>query len=248
MNIIIGSARIGENGRITGGKVGDQKQNSDVKDLKGEVSMQPFYVHSKGWIILRPKSIEHSHNLAVNMKNACNNPNIGYNQDERYGVVKYGTKTKIKTNSDCSSLVRQCVKEATGKDPGDFSTANEAEKLMATGLFQRLEFVSQNKTPIYNGDILVTKTKGHTAIVCTGNPRPRKEVESEIKAPESNFKPYSVEIIADMLYVRSGPATSYPVKMYVRKYDTYTIVEEINGWGKLKSGAGWISLKFAKRV
>lgn len=247
MNIIIGSARIGENGKITGGKVGDQKQSSDVKDLKGEVSMQPFYVHSKGWIILRPKSVEHSHNLAVNMKNACNNPNIGYNQDERYGVVKYGTKTKIKTNSDCSSLVRQCVKEATGKDPGDFSTANEAEKLMATGLFQRLEFVSQNKTPIYNGDILVTKTKGHTVIVVSGNARPQKE--TEVETPEkTTFKSYKVEITADMLYVRSGPATSYPVKMYVKKHDVYTIVEEVNGWGKLKSGAGWISLKYAKKI
>ena len=28
----------------------------------------------------------------------------------------------------------------------------------------------------------------------------------------------------------------------------YTIVEEKNGWGRLKSGAGWISLEFCKKA
>ena len=32
------------------------------------------------------------------------------------------------------------------------------------------------------------------------------------------------------------------------KKKKYTIVEEKNGWGKLKSGAGWISLAYTKRV
>ena len=40
--IIIGSARMGENGRTTGGKAGDQKQTTQ-DDYSGEVSMQNFY-------------------------------------------------------------------------------------------------------------------------------------------------------------------------------------------------------------
>ena len=28
----------------------------------------------------------------------------------------------------------------------------------------------------------------------------------------------------------------------------YTIVEEQNGWGKLKSGIGWICLKYTERM
>lgn len=162
MAIIIGSARIDECGTLYGGTEGDQKQTA-VPDRKGEVSLQNFYMHKKGWIILRTKEPMYAHNLAIAMEKACNNPNIGYDQHQRYGILKYGTATKIKTECDCSSLVRQCVKEATGKDPGDFTTANEVSKLLYTGLFDRI--VCNNVADVNKGDILVTKTKGHTVIV-----------------------------------------------------------------------------------
>ena len=42
--IMIGSARINERGKLSGGVAGDQKQVSSANDTKGEVSMQPFYV------------------------------------------------------------------------------------------------------------------------------------------------------------------------------------------------------------
>ena len=32
------------------------------------------------------------------------------------------------------------------------------------------------------------------------------------------------------------------------KNEVYTIVEEKDGWGKLKSGTGWIKLSYAKKV
>lgn len=172
MAIIIGSARIDENGKISGGSAGDQKQTSGTNDAKGEVSMQNFYVHTKGWYILRPKEVDHAKKIAENMVVACNNKNIGYDQGNRYGVIKNGIRAKTPTEADCSSLVRACVKEATGKDPGDFNTSNEADKLEATGLFEkRIVFVSQAVTPVYNGDVLVTKKKGHTVIVTGGNQR-----------------------------------------------------------------------------
>ena len=63
---------------------------------------------------------------------------------------------------------------ATGKDPGAFSTSTESDKLMATGLFEKITFVSLSKTPVYNGDVLVTKTKGHTVVVTAGAPRKTK--------------------------------------------------------------------------
>lgn len=59
--------------------------------------------------------------------------------------------------------------------------------------------------------------------------------------------PYLVKVTADALNVRSGPGTSYKVNMTIRDQGTYTIVEEKNGWGRLESGAGWISLKYTKR-
>jgi hypothetical protein len=135
--------------------------------------MQKMYNHSKGWYVFRPKSVSYANVIANKMIKACNNANIGYDQIGRLGIITAGISTKTATECDCSSLVRECIREATGTDPGNFSTADEAEKLKATGLFEAaFAYVSQEKTPVYNGDVLVTKTKGHTAIVVSGNARP----------------------------------------------------------------------------
>lgn len=163
MNVVIGSARINERGGISGGKAGDQKQ-TNTPDYSGEVSLENFYVHKLGWVIVRAKKAEHAYALAKAMYTACNNANVGYDQgSDRLGVVKYGTGAQIKTGADCGSLVRECAKEATGKDPGNFNTSTEVNALLATGLFDLIQFTS--KDALREGDILVTKTKGHTAIV-----------------------------------------------------------------------------------
>ncbi len=186
--IMVASARSDERGRYSGGRPGDQKQTSKTNDTKGEVSMQPMYTHSKGWYILRPKKVSHADGIAERGIKAANNANIGYSQSDRLGVVRNGIDTKVKTNADCSSLVRQAVKEATGKDPGNFTTANEVKVLVATGMFTKITYVNQSKTPVYNGDILVTKTKGHTVIVVSGNPRPRDTSENPYPVPTRTIK------------------------------------------------------------
>jgi hypothetical protein len=60
--------------------------------------------------------------------------------------------------------------------------------------------------------------------------------------------PYLVSINTESLNIRKERSASSPVTGVVRKGSKYTIVDERqNGstlWGKLKSGAGWISLKF----
>lgn len=188
MAIMVSSARSNERGKYSGGKAGDQKQTSKTNDTRGEVSMQAMYTHRKGWYILRPKKVTHADAIAELGIKAANNPNIGYSQSDRLGVVKHGINTKVKTNADCSSLVRQAVREATGKDPGNFTTANEARVLAATGLFTKITYVNQSKTPVYNGDILVTKTKGHTVIVVSGNPRPRATVGNPYPVPTRTIK------------------------------------------------------------
>jgi N-acetylmuramoyl-L-alanine amidase len=48
--------------------------------------------------------------------------------------------------------------------------------------------------------------------------------------------------------VRNGAGTNYRINTQVRKYELYTIVDEKNGFGKLKSGAGWIALEYTKRL
>jgi hypothetical protein len=171
MALIIGSARHDENGRYSGGRDGDQD--------KTEVSTQTYYVHSKGWYVIRPKSIEIANKIASAMLEACNNDNIGYDQNDRNliaKVKKYGSlaKISIKCDTDCSDLVRACVYQASGKDSGDFYTATEPSVLAKTGLFETAKKVT-TATVLYNGDILVTQSKGHTAIVVSGRPRSEED-------------------------------------------------------------------------
>lgn len=167
---IIGSARSDENGKLRGGQAGDQKQKSNTDDRVGEVSMQKFYLHSKGWYVFRAKSAEIAHKLAYAMRVACNNPLIGYDQAQREGIWTYGTNTKTKTECDCSSLVRQCIKEASGVDVGNFTTAIEPSMLAKSGLFEDKKTYATGMA-LYEGDILVTKTSGHTVIVVEGYTR-----------------------------------------------------------------------------
>lgn len=171
MALIVGSARHDENGKYTNGKVGDQLQKSSTNDTVGEVSKQNFYVHSKGWNILRPLSTSVAIELAHAMDVACNNKMLGYSQGcQRKTVDKIDSITPI--NVDCSKLIRDCIYHATKKDVGNFNTANEVAVLQKSGLFMTaFPFKSLTSTPLYDGDVLVTKTKGHTVIVISGNTR-----------------------------------------------------------------------------
>ncbi len=58
---------------------------------------------------------------------------------------------------------------------------------------------------------------------------------------------YRVKITADVLNVRKEPTTSSAIVTTVKRNEVYTIVGEQNGWGKLKSGAGWISLAYTTK-
>lgn len=165
MAVRVGSARIDENGHISGGRAGDQTGK--------EVSTQNWYLHNKGWYVLRPTSATAAEKIAKCMQMACDNPNIGYNQADNKSLYKaaepYGfdvSKVTKPCNVDCARLVRVCVKYA-GIDCDDFYTGNEVSVLLATGKFKLLKSAIYTKSSNYlkRGDILVTQTKGHTVVV-----------------------------------------------------------------------------------
>ena len=66
--------------------------------------------------------------------------------------------------------------------------------------------------------------------------------------PKKTFAPYIVRVTADALNIRKGPGTNYDVAGCIRDKGSYTIVDEQDGWGRLKSGAGWISLAYTTKV
>ncbi len=66
------------------------------------------------------------------------------------------------------------------------------------------------------------------------------------------FEPYTVKVSVTELRIRSGPGTDTAAQGFIEP-GVYTIVEEADGpgakrWGRLKSGAGWISLDYAEKV
>ena len=69
----------------------------------------------------------------------------------------------------------------------------------------------------------------------------------------NGFSPYLVQVSITDLNIRKGPGTNYGKTGKYTGKGVFTIVEEATGrgasrWGKLKSGAGWISLDYAKKI
>ena len=62
------------------------------------------------------------------------------------------------------------------------------------------------------------------------------------------FKSYLVIITANSLNVRNGAGMENKINTTVKKGQVYTIIDEKDGWGKLKSGAGWINLIYTKKL
>lgn len=75
---------------------------------------------------------------------------------------------------------------------------------------------------------------------------------TQTTTPAQNTGSYKVKVTADVLNVRKGPGTGYGIATTVKQGEVYTIVDEVKSgnatWGKLKSGAGYISLAYTKRV
>lgn len=160
----IGSARIDERGKTSGGAAGDQ--------TGAEVSTQEWYLHKKGWVVLRPKDPTAAERIASAMEKACANAKIGYDQGQRSTLYKAAasvgfdpSKVTKKVETDCSALVRVCLAYA-GIGVADFNTASEKTVLLGSGAFRQLADVYSTR-PDYlrRGDVLVTKTKGHTVVV-----------------------------------------------------------------------------------
>ena len=170
MAIILGSARGDELGKATGGQAGDQTGK--------EVSTQAWYKHAKGWRVLRAKDPAKAVLIGKAMQAACDNELIGYDQYQRNTLYTAASnvgydpgQVAAPCETDCSALVRVCCAYA-GIPVSDFTTANQASKLLATGAFDKLEDADKPDN-LRVGDILVTKTKGHTAVVVQAdNDRP----------------------------------------------------------------------------
>lgn len=226
--VMIGSARIDENGNAHGGKAGDQKNGK-------EVSTQEWYRHSKGWRVFRAKDPAKAEIIARIMEWACGSDLIGYDQYQRntlYNELKkhgFGGEPVLEkaVETDCSALVRVCLAFAGIDVPADFYTGGMAKQMLATGEIIELTGSKYTDSPDYlsRGDILVTKTKGHTVVVLS----------------DGGKLGHGLLVKPGTWRIRSGPGMEYATVGYAVGGDR--LPEAADGWAAVEHGGAvcWIS-------
>lgn len=198
---------------------------------------------------------------------SCNFRNRGVKENTFYVIkntiapailieVCFVDSIEDKSKYDYLKVAKAIFKGLTGKEYAPKVTPTPTPSTNVSTIFKVGDTVtvSKNATHYATGQTMASFVKGNTYTI--------KEVKSDKallsgiiswvyfkdligQAPQ--FKSYTVKITTDVLNVRKGPATSYAVSTTVKKNQVFTIVEEKNGWGKLKSGAGWISLEYTSK-
>lgn len=196
----------------------------------------PGWVKDKHWYVVEVEGDRAVIDDSEDGKNAINSP-IN---------TKYLTVVKAAQNGSESvekvELVKGAVVTFTGKK--HYSSANGKTPVSC----------KPGKATITLDPYLKGKHPYHLVAVKGGTSNVYGWVDAEdiyeynAQKKTEGFKPYLVKVTASALNIRKGAGTSYPVVGCIGDKGIYTIVAEDNGWGKLKSGAGWISLAYTKRV
>lgn len=249
MAVYLASAHGDEKGGAHGGKAGDQTGN--------ELSVRPYYIHSKGWRVFRPLDPEKGLVIAQTAKAACDNPNIGYDQWQRLSLYneaqKVGfdvAKVAVPCETDCSALARVCC-AAAGIDVRNFDTSTEPAALMATRQFEELTEAKYTRSSdnLRPGDILVTAVKGHTE-VCISYGKYSAPATPEPEKPTTTGRKV-VLIQGGSCWVRTAPNTN-GAKLGAVTAGTQLAYggQSINGWHLVdyRNKNGWVSGKYAKVV
>lgn len=163
-----------------------------------------------------------------NAKNACDDAGGAYYVFDESGKVVYPIATSTSTNFKVGDVVNLTsgAKYTSGKSVPKW--------VVSSKLYVRE----------IQGDNIVVSLLKVGPITGVVN---KKYLSKNVKAT-TTFKTYKVQVTADALNIRAGAGTNYKIKGTITDKGVYTIVAEENGFGKLKSGAGWISLKYTKKV
>jgi len=202
-------------------------------------------------------SVESLGNLFAD-KNRQASSNYGIGSDGRVGMYveeKNRAWTSSNATNDHQAVTIEVANSQTG---GNWPVSTAAyNKLLdlCTDICRR----NGIKSLVYNGTSSGTLTR-HNMFAATTCPGPYLQERFPAIAAEVNRRlgggssvPYTVRVTANELNIRTGPGTNFGLNGSIKDKGVYTIIEEANGpgankWGKLKSGAGWISLDFVTRL
>ena len=170
-------------------------------------------------------------------------------QKELDALTKPATTTTTTTTSS-EFKVGQYGKDVVTKDSLNIRrTRNPKGEFLITipkGTTIQVNYIMyQDNSVAKKGDLWGGVTyKGATGFI---NLKYAEPVKEPVVVPGKVVN-YRVRITADSLNVRQQPNTNAKVTTTVKKDNVFTIVEEKDGWGKLKSGAGWINLSYTKKA
>ena len=135
----------------------------------------------------------------------------------------------------------------TTSAPAETTTKKELYRVRKTWADAKSQKGAYNV--LANAKAMADKNPGYSVFDSKGN----VVYTGKSTTTTQEFKPYLVKVTASVLNIRKGAGTNYGTNGAIRDKGVYTIVAESTGkgaskWGKLKSGAGWISLDYTKRI
>lgn len=209
--------------------------------------------------------------FANTSRQASANYGIGY--DGKVGMyVQEGNRSWCTSSSDNDN--RAVTIEVASDTTNPYAVRDSAYKTLldlVTDICKRngkkkvVWFGDKSKTLAYNpaaDEMVLTVHRWFANKSCPGDylhnlhPQIAAEVTKRLGGSDSGtttsaskptFTPYIVLVNTAVLNVRKGPGTNYAITTQLRKNEVYTIVVEQDGWGKLKSGAGWIYLGYTSK-
>ena len=167
-------------------------------------------------------------------ENAVNNLKKGFNQNQFDALVSFTYNVGV---GNLKKLANGRSIEEIGNK---ITLYTKAGGKTLTGLVRRRNDEQKlYKTPMES-----------TSEIQNGN----KEEKAESKPAQKETNEFKVQISVPNLNIRKGPGTDYEKTGKFTGVGIFTIVDKKDGkgskkgWGKLKSGAGWISLQYCEVI
>lgn len=232
---------------------------SDIKDVKLGYFTQDnnFFITSwsnENWeYIIRSKSNTRSEKIAQNYKKCFFNYNICYSDKVDNSFYTESKKENMNfdnisvfCNTNNIELIKMlCIASGESEDILNYSKNYDNFIEIFKSLNNFIIIDSYNYTNISDylkqGDILVSN-KFITVALNSGSK------VNQIAPIQVIAHVYKGKVTVNKLNIRSAPNKNSYVVSYLRKGNICTILEERQGWGKLKSGRGWVDLNFIEKL
>ena len=176
-------------------------------------------------------------------------------------VIDFQRKHNLKDDGIVGPLTENAIKEAINKMSQNVIIPEEDLKLeigMEVALLNGAVFTNGKSIAswMFGKKLFVRKINGSDITISTVktgavsgivNKQWLKEWNSELEAAPG-FEAYVVAVTGDVVNVRAGAGTNYKINTQVKQNQLYTIIDEKDGWGKMKNGSGWISLDYVRKI